>query len=128
MYSNAGLLNGETGSVLPSLQNDVIGCLLDWHSATIAFTLNGQQLGVAFELDKSLQGQPLYPAICLKNAELLLDFGEQPFAHRPPAGYVGIAKAPADWLTTGGTAGSWGLAFLHAALQALRSVCPPRAK
>lgn len=41
-----------------------------------------------------LQGQALYPAICLKNAELAVNFGAAPFRHPPPPGYVGLAAAP----------------------------------
>lgn len=33
-----------------------------------------------------LQGQALYPAICLKNAELVVNFGSTPFKHGPPPG------------------------------------------
>jgi hypothetical protein len=40
--------------------------------------------------------QVLYPAICLKNAEMLLNFGETPFKFGPPPGYVGLAQASAD--------------------------------
>lgn len=35
-----------------------------------------------------LQGQALYPAICLKNAELAVNFGQAPFKHGPPPGYA----------------------------------------
>lgn len=41
-----------------------------------------------------LQGQALYPAICLKNAELAVNFGSTPFKHPPPPGFVGLAAAP----------------------------------
>ena len=41
-----------------------------------------------------MQGQALYPAICLKNAELAVNFGAQPFKHPPPPGFVGLAQAP----------------------------------
>lgn len=40
--------------------------------------------------------QVLYPAVCLKNAEMRLNFGDSPFRFGPPPGFVGIANAPAD--------------------------------
>lgn len=61
-----------------------------------------------------LQGQALYPAICLKNAELAINFGADlaaaPFKHAPPPGYVGLASAPrsatASWQDALSAAGS----------------------
>ena len=54
---------------------------------------------------QSLKGQALYPAVCLKNAELQLNFGGSPFKHPPPPGFVGLAAAPAelvaDWQVPG---------------------------
>jgi hypothetical protein len=41
----------------------------------------------------------MYPAICLKNAEVALNFGgpgSPPWAHPLPAGYVGIGAAGPD--------------------------------
>ena len=45
-------------------------CLLDCGNGIIAFTKNGQDLGMAFQLPNKLQGAALYPTFCLKNAEL----------------------------------------------------------
>jgi len=73
--------------------HDVIGCLLDCEAGTISFSRNGKDLGVAFNIPPHLKGQALYPAVCLKNAEVALNFGGQSFRHGPPAGYVGIAQA-----------------------------------
>ena len=47
-----------------------------------------------------LHGQALFPAISLKNAELVVNFGASPFMHAPPEGFAGLAAAPA-----GSTAG-----------------------
>lgn len=85
----------------PYGQNDIIGCLLDWEHCTIAFTKNGQDLGAAFQIAGPLQGKALYPAIYLKNAELVVNFGEQAFQYGPPQGYVGMAKAPTEWTSSG---------------------------
>jgi ATP-dependent RNA helicase DDX1 len=38
----------------------------------------------------------LYPALTLKNAEMVVNFGDTPFKFGPPEGFVGLAKAPAD--------------------------------
>jgi ATP-dependent RNA helicase DDX1 len=43
----------------------------------------------------------LYPALCLKNAEIALNFGATPFAYGPPSGYVGVAAAPPTSIVTG---------------------------
>jgi len=40
--------------------------------------------------------QVLYPAICLKNAEVVVNFGDTPFKFPPPEGFVGLSKAPPD--------------------------------
>ena len=82
-------------------QNDVIGCVLDLSSNSTSFTKNGENLGTAFQLPNQLQGKALYPAICLKNAELVVNFGEGKFQHGPPQGFVGLAKAPQEWVSSG---------------------------
>jgi ATP-dependent RNA helicase DDX1 len=43
---------------------------------------------------QSLRGRALHPAICLKNAELVVNFGSAPFKHPPPPGFVCLAQAP----------------------------------
>ncbi|EFN59708.1 hypothetical protein CHLNCDRAFT_33556 [Chlorella variabilis] len=74
--------------------HDTIGCLLDCQGGGLSFTKNGVPLGPAFQLPQYMQGQALYPAICLKNVELAVNFGAQPFKHPPPPGFVGLAQAP----------------------------------
>lgn len=85
----------------PYGQNDIIGCLLDCDSGTIAFSKNGEDLGLAFQIPGKLQGTALYPAICLKNAELVVNFGAEGFKCGPPKGFVGLAKAPQEWVQSG---------------------------
>lgn len=75
--------------------------MLDCDSGSIAFSKNGEDLGVAFQVTKKLQGSTLYPAICLKNAELVVNFGEDGFKYGPPKGFVGLAKAPQEWVQSG---------------------------
>ncbi|PSC75014.1 ATP-dependent RNA helicase DDX1 [Micractinium conductrix] len=74
--------------------NDTVGCLLDSDGGTISYTKNGALLGPAFQLPQHMRGQAFYPAVCLKNAELQVNFGGSPFKHAPPPGYGGLASAP----------------------------------
>jgi ATP-dependent RNA helicase DDX1 len=78
---------------------DTIGCWLDCDSGEIGFSKNGKNLGVAFSLPAALRGQLLFPAVCLKNAELVLNFGERAMAYPPPEGFVPLSVA-----AEGGTA------------------------
>lgn len=108
----------------PYGQNDVIGCLLDLDRSVISFTKNGQDLGVAFQLPGQLREKALYPAICLKNAELVVNFGKDNFQHDPPQGFVGLAKAPQEWVSSGSASvsslqlpsGSLQVSCMHGAL------------
>ncbi len=76
---------------------DVVGAALDAAAGEVSFTLNGALLGAAFALPAHLRGAALFPALCLKNAEAQLNFGETPFAHAPPPGFAALAAAaPAD--------------------------------
>lgn len=75
---------------------DVIGCSLDWTDrGEIRFSLNGADLGPAFRLPAALRLQTLYPACVLKNAEIALNFGGEPFKFAPPAGAVACTAAGA---------------------------------
>ncbi|GFR40732.1 hypothetical protein Agub_g1342 [Astrephomene gubernaculifera] len=93
---------------------DVIGCLLDCSSGGggVSFTRNGTPLGPAFSLPPALSNQILYPTICLKNAEVSVNFGapsgDPPLAHPPPPGYIPLAKAPDAWVLAAPEAGGGG--------------------
>ena len=87
---------------------DYIGCLLDCNAQTISFTKNGRDLGVAFAIPPFLQGQAFYPAVALKNAELICNFGGAPFKYPPPAGAAGIAAARPDQVRSGAAAAGGG--------------------
>mmetsp|Transcript_12763 Transcript_12763/g.38636 ORF Transcript_12763/g.38636 Transcript_12763/m.38636 type:complete len:728 (+) Transcript_12763:217-2400(+) len=76
--------------------DDTIGCLLDLNAWTISFTHNGIEQGIAFQIPKGLQGEALFPAIVLKNAEVRVNFGESQFCHPPPAGYDSFKEASAS--------------------------------
>ena len=85
-------------------QGDVVGCLLDLVAHTVSYTLNGRDLGVAFQLPEHCRGgkQALYPALTLKDASASVNFGASPFRARPPAGFVGIGSpAAAAYVTAG---------------------------
>lgn len=79
---------------------DVIGCSVNWADrGEIRFSLNGADLGVAFRLPNALRLETLYPACVLKNAELSLNFGAEPFKFAPPAGAVACTAAATSTLT-----------------------------
>ncbi|GLC38638.1 hypothetical protein PLESTB_000455000 [Pleodorina starrii] len=88
----------------PFGRGDVIGCLLDCSAGgSVSFTKNGVPLGEAFKLPPHLQNQVLHPALCLKNAEVGLNFGgaaSPPLSHPPPPGFLPLAKAPPSWVAT----------------------------
>jgi hypothetical protein len=67
--------------------DDVVGCALDTESspATIAFHLNGNSLGVAFELDsrRLAASAALFPHFMAKNVAIRADFSPS----RPPPGF-----------------------------------------
>uniref|UniRef100_A0A6B2E557 ATP-dependent RNA helicase n=1 Tax=Phlebotomus kandelakii TaxID=1109342 RepID=A0A6B2E557_9DIPT len=72
--------------------NDVIGCLLDLQSSEVSFMKNGKHLGVAFKVPDFLRTEAFYPAVVLKNAEMLFNFGEEAFKHPPPDGFVALVN------------------------------------
>lgn len=73
--------------------NDVIGCLLDLQANEVRYMKNGKDLGVAFKVPDFLRTEAFYPAVVLKNAEMLFNFGEEPFKHPPPKGFVALTAA-----------------------------------
>uniref|UniRef100_A0A1A9UH06 SAP domain-containing protein n=2 Tax=Glossina TaxID=44049 RepID=A0A1A9UH06_GLOAU len=60
--------------------DDVIGCYLDLESTpcTIKYTLNGEDLGVAFEFDKNILGEndALFPHVQTKGYEYQVNFAD----------------------------------------------------
>lgn len=75
---------------------DVIGCYLDIDNQEVRYTKNGVDLGKAFTIDNKIKSNPIFPSVVLKNAEMLFNFGEQPWKHQPTSGFVGISSAPKD--------------------------------
>lgn len=94
------MIRNSCDTILMVWQGDIIGCLLDRDSGEISFSQNGSPLGLAFRLDPRLKAQPLFPTVCMKNAELELNFGGQPFSHKPEKA-TGIGLAPKDWVASG---------------------------
>lgn len=76
--------------------NDVIGCLLDLQVGEISFTKNGKNLGVAFRIPDNMKREAFYPAVVLKNAEMLFNFGDTDLKNKIPDGYVATSKAAGD--------------------------------
>lgn len=62
-------------------QNDVIGCFLDLENLEISFSKNGVSLGRAFTVPAKFRDEAFYPAVVLKNAEILFNFGNEPFKY-----------------------------------------------
>lgn len=54
---------------------------------------SGKRFAEAFSVPPHLVAGGLFPSVCLKNAELLLNFGETPFAFPPSDGFVAIDSA-----------------------------------
>jgi len=79
---------------------DYIGVLLDQQAGSIGYTKNGQEMGEAFAVPANMRGQALFPAVCLKNAELHLNFGSATFRHAPPNGYVAMHEVSAAHRTS----------------------------
>lgn len=67
---------------------DVIGCYLDLDNLEIYFTINGEDHGKAFSINSQLKNHQFFPAVVLKNAEMLFNFGESPFKYKPVNGYI----------------------------------------
>ncbi|KAH3744762.1 ATP-dependent RNA helicase Ddx1 [Pelomyxa schiedti] len=79
--------------------SDVIGCYADLDSGVIGFTKNGSDLGRAFTVPPNILRQGLYPAICLKNVQVSLHFGDScsPLTFPVPPGFTPVAGAnPGD--------------------------------
>lgn len=82
---------------------DVIGCCLEQaeggEEGSISWTKNGKVFGSAFRIPSRGVGA-LYPAVCMKNAELVVNFGSKPWRHPPPAGLVGVNQLEASKIVT----------------------------
>lgn len=55
-------------------RNDVIGCALDLDEGQISFLKNGQNMGIAFHLDRQQIEETFFPTVCTKNARCSVRF------------------------------------------------------
>jgi ATP-dependent RNA helicase DDX1 len=85
--------------------NNVVGCFLSWDRKEISYSVNGSHKGLAYKIPphSNIIGMPLFPAITLKNCEVIVNFGQSPFQYSPHIGnmtFLGISSArPEDVLT-----------------------------
>ncbi|KAH8369627.1 hypothetical protein KR093_000368, partial [Drosophila rubida] len=77
-------------------KSDVIGCLLNLQALEVSFTKNGKPLGVAFKIPENLRNDTFYPAVVLKNAEMLFNFGKSELKYPPGNGYVAACQTDAE--------------------------------
>uniref|UniRef100_A0A914DH30 ATP-dependent RNA helicase n=2 Tax=Acrobeloides nanus TaxID=290746 RepID=A0A914DH30_9BILA len=93
--SNAGSFDdyGESFTLY-----DTIGCFIDLDNGVIHFSKNDHEFGTAFEISQQLINSVFYPAIVIKNARILLNFGATVFKFPPQNGYVGLTQAPIDFV------------------------------
>jgi ATP-dependent RNA helicase DDX1 len=84
---------------VPFGKGDIIGCLLEMNSTggAVSFNKNGKLLGKAFYVSSAKVS--LFPTICVKNAECLLNFGDTDFHHLPD-GYRAVSLAEDSALIT----------------------------
>jgi len=74
-----------------------VGCLVDREAHIIAFAVNGKDCGVAFDpIPSVLKEEALYPAVCIKNAHVMLNFGQKPWKYPPPPGFKGMQSLRED--------------------------------
>ncbi|XP_017359425.1 heterogeneous nuclear ribonucleoprotein U-like protein 2 isoform X2 [Cebus imitator] len=81
-------------------ENDVIGCFANFETEEVelSFSKNGEDLGVAFQINKeSLGDRALLPHVLCKNCVVELNFGqkEEPF-FPPPEEFVFIHAVPVE--------------------------------
>ena len=75
--------------------NDVVGVALDVDTGDFYVYLNGILLGNTndYWVDKPPAGQKYTFAVSLQDTEsVMINYGQQPFVHTPPAGYEGLYK------------------------------------
>jgi ATP-dependent RNA helicase DDX1 len=78
---------------------DAVGCYIDLVKREVSYSRNGAQMGKAFDIPQEMVGSVFFPAVLLKNSELMVNFGEHPFKFAPALpNCTALFKAPADQL------------------------------
>lgn len=80
----------------PFCAGDVVLCCLDCGAGAISFAKNGADLGRAFGPRANVCAAGLFPAICLKDASVSLNFGAAPPAHPLPQGFTMVTAGNED--------------------------------
>jgi ATP-dependent RNA helicase DDX1 len=93
-YNNSFEKWGETYG-----NGDILGCHIDLtdtdngkNQGSISYTKNGNALGVAFKIPKSQAGTVFFPALVLKGARVMINFGQTAFKHAPTTGYHSLVN------------------------------------
>lgn len=63
--------------------HDVVGCILDLDAGTISYTLNGTNLGVAFQAVQPEATESIFPAVTLQGGPHWMRFGRHELSHAP---------------------------------------------
>lgn len=86
----------------PFGDGDVIGVVIDMDALTLAYTKNGQFLGVAFELPQRIRDTGLFPHVYVKNFDFQVNFKAKTKWFPPPGeefAFVGDVKEQVSlWL------------------------------
>ena len=67
----------------PYGKDDTIGCFIDLDTLKIKWSKNGNDFGNAYEINGGLRSYAFFPSVCMKNAEILFNFGDKSFKHPP---------------------------------------------
>ncbi len=71
----------------------MIGCFLDLDSLKIKWSKNGKIFEDGYTISTSMRNLAFFPAVCLKNAEVMFNFGETNFKYPAnESGFIGISK------------------------------------
>lgn len=74
---------------------DIVGAYLDFDQRQLGFTKNGVDLGTAYKIPPLLDLYDLYPTVALKDANVVLNLGAQPFAWAEPR-FCALSSLPPE--------------------------------
>lgn len=63
--------------------SDSIGCYIDFVKKEVSYSRNGVHLGKAFDIPSDMISSVFFPAVLLKNSEMVVNFGDHPFKYPP---------------------------------------------